>query len=390
MLTKAGDEGQAADRGSPCGGGAGPGAKRRARRWPPPSRSSSAAREADRARSRTDAGRAQARGRAAGRADDGDGHRQSADARRPPAAGRGNRHGSCGEPMKATRTSQTDGAPALPSVPRRRPLDDRRAVRQVGGGRRRIGAGVARSACCRTSSAWCGSIAIGTRAVVESATPLPGDAARRRDSRAWRAPTAPGWRHPSPRTRRSSAACGSRSAATSTTAACAARLAALEARLRSEVETSWPTWSRKSKRRSPAPRAAAAKQTVGIIREIGDGVAKVEGLGDVMLNEMLDFGQRHHRPGAESRRDRGRRHHPRRLHQARRRRRGPRDRQAAAGARRQGAARPRRQHARRAARRQGPDRERRRLSGREARARHHPAQVRSASRCRPASCRSTR
>src|SRR5262249_29905641 len=29
----------------------------------------------------------------------------------------------------------------------------------------------------------------------------------------------------------------------------------------------------------------------GIIREIGDGVAKVEGLGDVMLNEMLDFGQ---------------------------------------------------------------------------------------------------
>ena len=38
-------------------------------------------------------------------------------------------------------------------------------------------------------------------------------------------------------------------------------------------------------------RAAAAKQTVGIIREIGDGVAKVEGLADVMLNEMLDFGR---------------------------------------------------------------------------------------------------
>ena len=35
----------------------------------------------------------------------------------------------------------------------------------------------------------------------------------------------------------------------------------------------------------------AAKQTVGVIREIGDGVAKVEGLADVMLNEMLDFGQ---------------------------------------------------------------------------------------------------
>jgi len=37
-------------------------------------------------------------------------------------------------------------------------------------------------------------------------------------------------------------------------------------------------------------KAATAKQTVGTIREIGDGVAKVEGLGDVMLNEMLDFG----------------------------------------------------------------------------------------------------
>jgi F-type H+/Na+-transporting ATPase subunit alpha len=38
-------------------------------------------------------------------------------------------------------------------------------------------------------------------------------------------------------------------------------------------------------------RAAAAKQSVGIIREIGDGVARVEGLADVMLNEMLDFGE---------------------------------------------------------------------------------------------------
>ena len=27
-----------------------------------------------------------------------------------------------------------------------------------------------------------------------------------------------------------------------------------------------------------------------MIREIGDGVARVEGLDDVMLNEMLDFG----------------------------------------------------------------------------------------------------
>jgi F-type H+-transporting ATPase subunit alpha len=36
--------------------------------------------------------------------------------------------------------------------------------------------------------------------------------------------------------------------------------------------------------------AAAAKQTIGVVREIGDGVARVEGLADVMLNEMLDFG----------------------------------------------------------------------------------------------------
>ena len=35
---------------------------------------------------------------------------------------------------------------------------------------------------------------------------------------------------------------------------------------------------------------SVAKQNVGIVREIGDGVAKIEGLTDAMLNEMLDFG----------------------------------------------------------------------------------------------------
>src|SRR6266536_5647665 len=35
---------------------------------------------------------------------------------------------------------------------------------------------------------------------------------------------------------------------------------------------------------------AAVKQNVGAVREIGDGVAKIEGLTDAMLNEMLDFG----------------------------------------------------------------------------------------------------
>lgn len=38
-------------------------------------------------------------------------------------------------------------------------------------------------------------------------------------------------------------------------------------------------------------RAAGTRQNVGVIREIGDGIAKVEGLDDAMLNEMLDLGQ---------------------------------------------------------------------------------------------------
>src|SRR4029450_6839184 len=37
-------------------------------------------------------------------------------------------------------------------------------------------------------------------------------------------------------------------------------------------------------------KTSAVKQNVGVIREIGDGVAKVEGLDDVMLNEMVDLG----------------------------------------------------------------------------------------------------
>jgi F-type H+-transporting ATPase subunit alpha len=38
-------------------------------------------------------------------------------------------------------------------------------------------------------------------------------------------------------------------------------------------------------------KAAATRHTVGVIREIGDGVARVEGLEGIMLNEMLDFGK---------------------------------------------------------------------------------------------------
>src|SRR6059058_1500303 len=37
-------------------------------------------------------------------------------------------------------------------------------------------------------------------------------------------------------------------------------------------------------------KTAVSRQNVGIVREIGDGVAKIEGLTDAMLNEMLDFG----------------------------------------------------------------------------------------------------
>jgi F-type H+-transporting ATPase subunit alpha len=37
-------------------------------------------------------------------------------------------------------------------------------------------------------------------------------------------------------------------------------------------------------------KTSATKSNVGIVREVGDGVAKIEGLSDVMLNEMVDFG----------------------------------------------------------------------------------------------------
>jgi len=36
-------------------------------------------------------------------------------------------------------------------------------------------------------------------------------------------------------------------------------------------------------------KTAVTKSNVGVVREVGDGVAKVEGLSDVMLNEMVEF-----------------------------------------------------------------------------------------------------
>src|SRR6476659_4230218 len=38
-------------------------------------------------------------------------------------------------------------------------------------------------------------------------------------------------------------------------------------------------------------KTAAVKQNIGIIRELGDGVAKIEGLSEAMLNEMIDLGE---------------------------------------------------------------------------------------------------
>src|SRR5258706_14101594 len=38
-------------------------------------------------------------------------------------------------------------------------------------------------------------------------------------------------------------------------------------------------------------KTTAARQNVGVIREVGDGVARIEGLADAMLNEMIDLGR---------------------------------------------------------------------------------------------------
>ncbi len=61
-------------------------------------------------------------------------------------------------------------------------------------------------------------------------------------------------------------------------------------------------------------KATPAKQNVGVIREIADGVAKVEGLSDAMLNEMLDLGHGITGLALGPRRNRSWRDHSRRLH----------------------------------------------------------------------------
>ena len=37
-------------------------------------------------------------------------------------------------------------------------------------------------------------------------------------------------------------------------------------------------------------KSSVSTSNIGVVREIGDGAAKVEGLSQVMLNEMIDFG----------------------------------------------------------------------------------------------------
>ena len=123
-------------------------------------------------------------------------------------------------------------------------------------------------------------------------------------------------------------------------------------------------------------KTGVTRQNVGTVREIGDGVAKIEGLSDAMLNEMLDFGNGVVGLALEPGGNGSRRHHPGRLHRHQGRPGSPHHRQTAPGARRQGAAGPRRQRPRPAARRQRPDHRRNVLSGRKNRPRHHQAQIR--------------
>ena len=150
------------------------------------------------------------------------------------------------------------------------------------------------------------------------------------------------------------------------------------------------TCCRKSKPRSRASRRRPPSRTSGVVREIGDGVAKVEGLTDAMLNEMLDFGHgitglalnlEETEVGVIILGDYTQ------LEEGDEVRTTGKLLQVPVG---KGLLGRVVNTLGRAARRQGPDQERRRLSGREDRPRHHPAPVRSASRCRPASWPSTR
>ena len=59
-------------------------------------------------------------------------------------------------------------------------------------------------------------------------------------------------------------------------------------------------------------KTSTTKSNVGMVREAGDGVARIEGLSEVMLNEMIEFPERRLRPRAQSRGNGSRRHSARR------------------------------------------------------------------------------
>ena len=137
-------------------------------------------------------------------------------------------------------------------------------------------------------------------------------------------------------------------------------------------------------------KTSTSKSNVGVVRETGDGVARIEGLSDVMLNEMIEFSSgvfglalnlEETEVGAILLGD---------TTQGYGRRRSQDDRQASSGPGRQSASRPRREHARPAARWQGADQIGRLLIRWKKSRPASSSERASASRCRPASWRSTR
>ncbi len=59
-------------------------------------------------------------------------------------------------------------------------------------------------------------------------------------------------------------------------------------------------------------KTSTTKSNVGVVRETGDGVARIEGLSDVMLNEMIEFPNGVFGLALEPRRNRSRRDSTRR------------------------------------------------------------------------------
>ena len=137
-------------------------------------------------------------------------------------------------------------------------------------------------------------------------------------------------------------------------------------------------------------KTTTSKSNVGVVRECGDGVARIEGLSDVMLNEMIEFSSgvfglalnlEETEVGAILLGD------TTKVMEGDEAKTTGKLLQVPVG---KGIARPRGEHARPAARRQRPGEIRGGVSAGENCARRHQAQKRQPTRCRPASWRSTR